>query len=162
APKTLANRDPTMGTDFSAAMRQALQLIRSQNVLEATRVIHGALADRGAEASPTDDLGERELILLPPPEILGTRETARGASEQVQGAASVKGAGNRQQSSGRPRRPLREVVELLRRADFSGLRRGSGPSQELRRAPPVAVPEGAAYLTRTFACAAGARDYKVY
>jgi poly(hydroxyalkanoate) depolymerase family esterase len=32
----------------------------------------------------------------------------------------------------------------------------------LWKAPAVAVPEGAAYLRRTFACAAGSRDYKVY
>ena len=32
----------------------------------------------------------------------------------------------------------------------------------LRKAPTVAVPEGAAYLARSFTCAAGARDYKVY
>ena len=31
-----------------------------------------------------------------------------------------------------------------------------------RKVPPVAVPDGAAYLARTFACEAGSRDYKVY
>ncbi|HKN27497.1 MAG TPA: PHB depolymerase family esterase [Roseiarcus sp.] len=33
---------------------------------------------------------------------------------------------------------------------------------KLRKAPPVPVPEGAAWLTRAFAGAAGSRDYKVY
>ncbi|WP_338065211.1 MULTISPECIES: extracellular catalytic domain type 1 short-chain-length polyhydroxyalkanoate depolymerase [Methylosinus] len=31
-----------------------------------------------------------------------------------------------------------------------------------RRSPTAPVPDGAAYLTRSFACAAGSRDYKVY
>jgi hypothetical protein len=34
-----------MGTDFGAAMRHALQLVRSQNVSEATRVMQRALVD---------------------------------------------------------------------------------------------------------------------
>ena len=64
--------------------------------------------------------------------------------------------------SGRPRRPLGEVLTLLRRADLPGLRPGSAPRRQLRKTPPVPVPEGAAYLTRTFTSAAGSRDYKVY
>ena len=32
----------------------------------------------------------------------------------------------------------------------------------MRKAPPVAAPEGARYLARRFACPAGARDYKVF
>ena len=39
-----------MGSDFNDAMRQALQLVRSQNVMEATRVIQRALVD--GEARP--------------------------------------------------------------------------------------------------------------
>ena len=38
----------------------------------------------------------------------------------------------------------------------------SAPFVKSRKAPPVAVPEGAAYLARTFTCEAGSRDYKVY
>jgi poly(hydroxyalkanoate) depolymerase family esterase len=50
----------------------------------------------------------------------------------------------------------------LRRADLPGIRPGSAPTPILRKTPPVAVPEGADYLTRTFTSPAGSRDYKVY
>ncbi len=68
----------------------------------------------------------------------------------------------RRQPSGRARRPLGEVVNLLRQAELSGLRRSSAELLRLRKAPTVSVPEGAAYLARSFACAAGSRDYNVY
>ncbi len=38
----------------------------------------------------------------------------------------------------------------------------STPVSQFRKAPSVTVPEGAAYLTRTFACEAGSRDYQLY
>jgi poly(hydroxyalkanoate) depolymerase family esterase len=137
-------------------MRQALQLVRSQNVLEATRVIQRAFLDRGVDASQVDD--PREPALIPPPS-----ETVKPAPQQAQEmAASAGKAAMRRQRSGRPRRPLGEVVKLLRQADLSGLRRGSVQAPGLRKAPTVPVPEGAAYLERRFACAAGSRNYKVY
>jgi hypothetical protein len=57
----------------------------------------------------------------------------------------------------RVRRPPGEVTKLLRQAGFS---RDSAPFVKSRKAPPV--PDGAAYLTRTFTCEAGSRDYTVY
>ncbi|HMK90268.1 MAG TPA: hypothetical protein VK446_11635, partial [Methylocystis sp.] len=127
-----------MGTDFGAAMRQALQLVRSQNVLEATRVIQRALADRGADASPVDETRERALISPPSPDILETVETAKPAPQQAHEPASrEKRAGNRRQHSGRPRRPLGEVVRQLRQVDLAGLGRGSAQLLGLRKAPTV-------------------------
>ena len=62
----------------------------------------------------------------------------------------------------RMRRPLGEVLKLLRQADLP--RFGGGPAHmpASPKARPVAAPDGAAYLARTFACEAGSRDYKVY
>ena len=152
-----------MGTNLGAAMRQALQLVRSQNLSEATRVIQRALVERGGDASPVDDPRERRLIRPPSPEIIGTAETVKPASRPAQErAASAGEAAMRGQPSGRARRPLGGVVKLLRQAELSGLRRGPAQLLGLRKAPTVAVPEGAAYLARSFACAAGSRDYKVY
>ena len=76
--------------------------------------------------------------------------------------ANASAANAPRRPSGRARRPLGEVLRLLRKAELAGLRRGPAPAPGLRKAPPVAAPEGAAYLARSFACAAGARDYKVY
>jgi poly(hydroxyalkanoate) depolymerase family esterase len=53
-------------------------------------------------------------------------------------------------------------VKQLRQVDLAGLGRGSAQLLGFRKAPAVPVPEGAAYLQRSFACAAGARDCKVY
>jgi poly(hydroxyalkanoate) depolymerase family esterase len=152
-----------MGTHFGAVMRHALQLVRSQNVSEATRVIQRALVERGGDASPVDDPCGRKLIPPPSPEILGTAETVKPAPQPAQErAASAGEAATRGQPSGRARRPLGEIVNLLRQAELSGLRGGGAQWLRLRKAPAVAVPEGAAYLARSFACAAGSRDYKVY
>ena len=51
---------------------------------------------------------------------------------------------------------------MLRKVELAGIRRGPAPAPGLRPAPPVAAPEGAAWLARSFASAAGARDYKLY
>jgi poly(hydroxyalkanoate) depolymerase family esterase len=159
-PETLINKDPTMRTHFGAAMRQALQLVRSHNVSEATRVIQRALLERTGDAPPADDPRERKFISPPSPEIIGTAETVKPEPQPAQErAASAGEAATRRQPSGRARRPLGEVVELLRQSELPGLGRGAA---RLRKAPTVAVPEGAAYLARSFACAAGSRDYKVY
>ena len=53
-------------------------------------------------------------------------------------------------------------MKLLRQADLPSFGLDSAPFVKPRKAPPVPVPDGAAYLSRTFACAAGSRDYKVY
>ncbi|MGO9427503.1 extracellular catalytic domain type 1 short-chain-length polyhydroxyalkanoate depolymerase [Rhodoblastus sp.] len=58
--------------------------------------------------------------------------------------------------------PLGEVLKLLRQAGLPGLRQGPAPFAKSREAPSVSVPDGATYLTRTFSCEAGSRDYKVY
>jgi poly(hydroxyalkanoate) depolymerase family esterase len=60
------------------------------------------------------------------------------------------------------KRPLGEVLKLLRQGDLPSFGLDSAPLVKSRKAPPVPVPDGAAYLARTFACAAGSRDYKVY
>jgi poly(hydroxyalkanoate) depolymerase family esterase len=58
------------------------------------------------------------------------------------------------------KRPLGEVLKLLRQAELPSLGLNSAPFAKPRKAPPV--PDGAAYLTRTFTCEAGSRDYTVY
>ena len=147
-----------MKIDFSAAMRQALQLTRAQNVMEATRVIQRALA--GPAAPPADD--QTALVLPPPPEISVTGEAAEPLPQHRARAANACEDATERRPSGRMRRPLGEVLKLLRQAEVLGLRPGADPLPGLRKVPTVAAPEGAAYLSRSFACAAGSRDYKVY
>jgi poly(hydroxyalkanoate) depolymerase family esterase len=151
------NKDPTMKIDFGAAMRQALELTRNQNLMEATRVIQRALS--GSEIAPSENEPSKEprtsaLILAPPPKTSGTSEAEPAPKvANAGGTATVR-------PSARPRRPLGEVVKLLRHAKPLGLR--ALPLPGLKKTPPVAAPEGARYLARRFACPAGTRDYKVY
>jgi poly(3-hydroxybutyrate) depolymerase len=65
-------------------------------------------------------------------------------------------AGADRRPAARMRRALGEVLKLLRQADLPAL------LAKFRKTPPVTVPDGAAYLTRTFACEAGSREYKLY
>ena len=50
----------------------------------------------------------------------------------------------------------------MRQGDLPSFGLDSAPFVKSRKAPPVPVPDGAAYLARTFTCEAGSRDYKVY
>jgi poly(hydroxyalkanoate) depolymerase family esterase len=146
-----------MTSDFSTAMRRALQLTRAENLMEATRVIQRALGGRGP-AAPADQPPENARLLTPP------RAGIADAVEpppQPSRTATAREASVERRPSGRERRPLGEVLRLLRRADLPGLRPGPAPATS-RKATTVPAPDGAAYLTRTFACAAGSREYKVY
>jgi len=60
------------------------------------------------------------------------------------------------------RRLLGEVLKPLRQGDLPNFGLDSAPLAKFRKTPPVTVPDRAAYLTRTFACEAGSRDYKLY
>ena len=164
-----------MKSDFGAAMRQALDLVRSQDVMEATRVIQRALLDRTG-AQPTVEATEgpprKAPPLLPSPPVadrVGRPADAPGSARVGEGrdptraatARTAAGAAEatRRRPTGRKRRPLGEVVALLGQANLPGLARGA---LGLRKQAPVAVPEGSAWLARSYASPAGARDTKVY
>ncbi len=152
-----------MNSDFDAAMRQAAQLTRAQKLMEATRVIQRALTRRSPVApdagrqlesvpliAPPRRATEAALVDEPPPQ----RSPMPSALAQD---AIAHGSPAR-----RPRWPLGEVLQRLRQADPRGLGPHAAPMPKLRKAPTVPVPDGAAYLTRTFACVAGSRDYTLY
>ena len=148
---------------FITAMRQATQLTRQQNLVEATRVIQRALSGRGHAAPAADQPLESARLAPPPPVVAEPADAGEPARQDAQaGRAGPPGADAGRRPSGRARRPLGEVLKLLRQADLTGLRPASAPLSKLRQRPTVSVPDGAAYLTRTFACEAGSRDYRVY
>jgi poly(hydroxyalkanoate) depolymerase family esterase len=145
-----------MTSDFGASMRQALQLTRAQKLIEATQVIRRALAGRGRSGFSADQphasaplLPPSDAQSEPPPAIEPARASASGAAPEPLPA-------------GRPRRPLGEVLKALREADLTRLRADAPALPKRPRARPVPVPAGASYLARTFACEAGAREYKLY
>jgi poly(hydroxyalkanoate) depolymerase family esterase len=141
-----------MTLDFAAAMRRAMLLTRTQDMAGAMRVIQTALAspDGTAPASPATH-GTKTGLIDGPPEIVipsaghPTRATAHGLAP---GAARL-------------RKPLGEILERLRegKARIGGL---DGPLGLKPRRPAPPIPAGAQFLSRSFACAAGMRYYKLY
>lgn len=150
-----------MKTMFSAAMRRAMQLTRERNVVEATRVIQRALSGRapplgGGQAPESSRSFELQSHVA-------ERSTESEAPRQDAGMASarLRDAAAERRPRARLKRPLGEVLTLLRQGDLPiGL--DQTPLVKARRAPTPPVPHGAAYLTRSFACEAGSRDYKIY
>jgi poly(hydroxyalkanoate) depolymerase family esterase len=133
-----------MKTIFTTAMRNAAKLAQSQHVVEATRAIQHALEGRDSARSPDPQSGGNLRRIEPEPE---NASAAWGELRPPRGLA-------------RATRPLGEVLTLLRRANRPRLAPSPKPLRKSPIAPPV--PDGAAFLTRTFSCAAGSRDYKVY
>jgi len=133
-------------TIFSTAMRKAAKLAQSQRVVEATQAIQRALAGRDSARSPDPQPGRRRGAESEQP-VAGNASASLRASRPNRGLA-------------RAARPLGEVLTLLRRANRPSLAPSAKPLRKSPIAP--AVPDGAAFLTRTFSCAAGSRDYKVY
>jgi len=145
---------------FSDAMRHATKLTRTQNVIEATRAIQRALSGRG---QPDRQTPESPRPIAPPTNVdekLEVFETARQDAKIA--SARLGDAAHEGGSASRMRMPLGEVLKLLRRPDLPSFRHGPAPFAKPRGAPDVTVRDGATYLTRTFSCEAGSRDYKVY
>jgi poly(hydroxyalkanoate) depolymerase family esterase len=145
---------------FNTLMRRATQLTRKHNLIEATGVIQHALSGRGRSCSPEEQVPEDPRLI----ELQAdATESSQGLQRRQQdvGPASV---GLQHAAFKRPaaRKPLGNVLPLLREADLPGFEPGSIPFGKSPRAPQVLVPDGAAYFTRTFTCKAGSRDYKVY
>lgn len=158
-----------MNLDFAAAMRRALQLTRAQDIAGATRIIQTALS-RGEAADARHSQGDDITAPQPPqrrtPSLIDARaEIVESSSPEFSFATSaVAGAGVNTPNPGplgaRMRRPLGEVLKRLRegKARIGAL---DWPTARTRRQP-LPIPEGARFLDRSFACAAGMRTYKVY
>ena len=159
----LSQREKSMKTDLSTAIRQATQLTRAQNIIEATRLLTRTLSGRGHAPSPDEHSPKNSRLI----ELQANVAERSESFEQPQQDIRIAGAGVRNSTaprrpSTRMRRPLGEVLKLLRQADLPSFGHDSAPFLKSRNAPQVPVPDGAAYLARTFTCAAGSRDYKVY
>lgn len=155
-----------MNEDFAAAMRRAALSTRASNLTEATRVIQDALAGRsvsGARASTGPDITPPPARSRPTPfpvdphaEIVepSARPTATTARPDVS------------RPSRKLRKPLGEALRILSEGRSAIGELGSLPGMSLpgmaKHAPPPPVPDGARFLTRSFTCAAGTRNYRLY
>ena len=132
-----------MNMDFATAMRAATKLTRAQKLMEATRVIQGALLlGRG----PTEPQDEQAV------EVRATEPLMIDITPNAATTGAVQPP--------RTNWPMGDVAATLGRArlptvGFDGLAR-------VRPRKPLETPKGAQYLARSYACAAGRRSYKLY
>ncbi len=145
-----------MKTIFSTAMRNAAKLTQNRHVVEATQVIRRALEGRNT-AHTADQQPASNLRLIEPKAAVGTAQSeppfAGIASADWQEFLP-------NQRLARATQPLSEVLALLRQSNRQELAPGAMPLLDIPSAP--SLPKGAVFLTRTFSCPAGSRDYKVY
>jgi poly(hydroxyalkanoate) depolymerase family esterase len=153
-----------MKTPLSIGLRQATQLVREQNIIEATRVIQRTLFGRSRGLSPAEPSPEILRALEPPADSDAHADAGEPseADAQIPSFDLEDAATAERRPFGRIKRPLGEVLELLRHPDLPSSDFDPAQFARLRPAPQVPVPDGAAYLTRTFSCGVGSRDYKVY
>ena len=137
-----------MTMNFVAAMRAATQLTRAQKLMEATRVIQNTLL-LGGEQLPSEPEWavtrrdtERRIIDLTP-EVMEPEITAPRRGQQRTATGS-----------------LGESIATLRQAKLPSFSLDALAGVRARK--PGEIPNGAQFLSRSFACAAGSRSYKLY
>ena len=137
-----------MTMDFAAAMRAATALTRAQKLMEATRVIQSALllgrAHRPFEPAQEQG-GEREAT---DKEVIDI--TADVRSPAIAGAAQ-RGPATWQ---------VGDIASTFDRAKLPRL--GLDGLARVRPRKALEIPDGAQFLSRSYACAAGRRNYKLY
>ena len=155
-----------MKVNLAAALREATRLTRSQNLAEATRVIQDALSGRGHGSSaaslknaPARHAGTTAAFL----DLTAHREGRSSGPKTATGKKEFSSSSLRDGAAAKParervRRPLGEVIRLLREGKLQNLRPGSLVTEHV----PPPVPDGAQFVTRSFSCQAGSRTYKLY
>ena len=132
-----------METFLGAAIEKAMRFTREQNPAEATRVLLHSLSG-----------GSLETPTRPTP-----REPGPQAALAIEAPAFIAPTAA---STSRFRMPLGETLKRLRGGELPNLSLSPEALAKLGKRPRVKVPDGASYLSRTFACQAGSRPYKVY
>src|SRR3989304_7143127 len=122
-----------MKVNLPAALREATRLTRSQNLAEATRVIQDALSGRGYGSSaaslknaPARHAGTTAALL----DLTAHREGRSSGAEKATGKEEFSSSSLRDDAAEKParervRRPLGEVIRLLRQGKLQNLQPGS-------------------------------------
>jgi poly(hydroxyalkanoate) depolymerase family esterase len=159
-----------MSIDFAAAMRRATEAARAARPAEATRLIQEALglaraadAAGAAAAAPRPAAGDAAGPAVAPG--AAPRPIRRWIDRLTAVDAELVPPADRPAPDAparRPRRGLRETLARLARGRgaLEAAARAARPAARAPAAPPV--PEGAVWEARRFACAAGARDYRLF
>ena len=135
-----------METDFADAMRRATLATREHDVLKATKIILQAVTGRAAAGD------------VDAPPARSTTSTLRLIESEPH--AERRETDFRAKAAPPTRMGLGDVLRALRQGE-----RGSprfDRERRLRPSRPPPTPEGARWVTRSFSCGAGERDYKLY
>jgi poly(hydroxyalkanoate) depolymerase family esterase len=152
-----------MNMDLANAMRAATQLTRAQKLMEATRLLQSALSGREvvpsapphAQAAKGRAIEGRVIDLTP-------NITARDLTVPFKGKpeAPTEGLRSQKRTKAWTAGPLEGLVGTLAPAKLGSLNLDALAGVKPRKA--LKIPEGAQFLSRSFACAAGSRSYKLY
>ena len=135
-----------MKTDFSDAMRRATLATRAQDVVNATKIILQAVTGR----PPARDVDAPPSSAAPPTLRLIESEPNVEPRE----------ADFRAKTAPRNRMPLGDVLQALRHGEKRLF--PDHAERQIRPLRPPPTPDGARFVSRSFSCAAGRRDYKLY
>jgi poly(hydroxyalkanoate) depolymerase family esterase len=143
-----------MNMDLADAIRAATQLTRAQKLMEATRLLQSALSGRevGPSAPPHAQAAkgraiESRVIELTPDFHGKLDAKSEGLRPQPRTNAGTAG-------------PLEGFVGTLPQVKLRGFSLDGLVGVKPRKA--LEIPKGAQFLSRSFACAAGSRSYKLY
>src|SRR6476646_10022003 len=125
-----------MKMDFAGAMRAATKLTRAQKLMEATRVIQSALLLGRGQTEPADE----QAI-----EARAIEQFTIDITPDVTPSVAL---------------PLDDVAATLVRAGLPSL--GLDALARAKPRKPLEIPDGAQFLNRSYACAAGKRSYRLY
>jgi poly(hydroxyalkanoate) depolymerase family esterase len=151
-----------MNVDFADAMRAAMNLMRDQKLLEATSVIRSALSgvEPVSAKSPSEARGLRLAIenkvidltveIIEPETTASAELEANTRLDQSQSSRIASWDGGR----------LAEALAKLRHTELPRFSLDVLSGVRPRKA--VDIPDGAQFLSRSFGCAAGSRNYKLY
>jgi poly(hydroxyalkanoate) depolymerase family esterase len=132
-----------MKMDFAGAMRAATKLTRAQKLMEATRAIQSALLLGRGPTEPDQEQAVEVRAIEP----LTIDITPNAATTQAVQPAQANW-------------PMGDVAATLGRARLPSL--GLDGLARVKPRKPLEIPDGAQYLSRSYACAAGRRSYKLY
>jgi poly(hydroxyalkanoate) depolymerase family esterase len=152
-----------MNMDFADAMRAAMKLTQQQKLVEATRVIQGALSGLRQAGSPADQAPGIRAIDGPVIDL--TAEV--GESEEVAEPGGVAAPSGSDRRSELPPPKIaawaQDLGRLIKTRAHGGLPRFSHDAlTRAKSTKPLEIPEGAQFLNRSFTCAAGSRNYRLY
>ncbi len=149
-----------MNMDFADAMRAAMDLTRGQKLMEATRVLQSALLGRVPSEPPSEQAPKGRAIEPPTIDL-----TADVIEPEVTAAPQSEADIRSEQSQlhtipAWAARPRGEALAMLGHAELPRFSLDTLAGARPRKA--FEIPDGAQYLSRSFAGAAGSRNYKLY